>query len=148
LHNKLTMELFYYIVTWQVALQSWLLVFTKRDQSKALDFLHSLKRITNSMGIKVHKWDIPFKSVWCYHFSVNLSLSTIVLNNRGWLEKMTFEIYAPPKSVLYPIKLTKVYWYSYNNTIPLSNAQIFCPVHIILKISKLSTILSACHNTQ
>ena len=41
------------LVTLQVALQSWLLVFTKRDQSKALDFLHSLKRITNSMGIKV-----------------------------------------------------------------------------------------------
>lgn len=36
-----------------VAMQSWLLVFTKRDQSKALDFLHLLKRITNSMGIKV-----------------------------------------------------------------------------------------------
>ena len=41
------------LITAQVALQSWLLVFTKRDQSKALDFLHSLKRITNSMGIKV-----------------------------------------------------------------------------------------------
>lgn len=37
-------------------LQSWLLVFTKRDQSKALDFLHSLKRITNSMGIKVNDY--------------------------------------------------------------------------------------------
>ncbi|XP_065911077.1 piwi-like protein 2 isoform X2 [Dysidea avara] len=36
-----------------ISLQSWLLVFTKRDQSKALDFLHSLKRITNSMGIRV-----------------------------------------------------------------------------------------------
>lgn len=41
-----------YVIS-QVALQSWLLVFTKRDQSKALDFVHSLKRITNSMGIRV-----------------------------------------------------------------------------------------------
>lgn len=41
------------LTTSQVALQSWLLVFTKRDQPKVLDFLHSLKRITSSMGIKV-----------------------------------------------------------------------------------------------
>ena len=36
-----------------VPLHNWLLVFCKRDSSKAMDFFNTLKKVTPSMGIQV-----------------------------------------------------------------------------------------------
>lgn len=36
-----------------MALNSWICVFTKRDQSKALDFIQTMKKVTPAMGIGV-----------------------------------------------------------------------------------------------
>jgi len=59
-------------------------------------------------------------------FKYSIYIGMIVLNSR----KMVCKVYMPPKPKLYPVKLTKMHWYGYNNTVPLSNTKknrLYCP---------------------
>lgn len=46
--TRLSSDIFF-----QVPLHNWLLVFTRRDQGKAGDFLQTMKRVCPPMGIEV-----------------------------------------------------------------------------------------------
>jgi len=61
------------------------------------------------------------------HIKYNsISLSMIVLNSRDWPKKRHLKFIClqnPPYDSYYPINSTKIHWYNYYKTIPLSNAE-------------------------
>ena len=46
-----------------MALSTWLCIFTKRDQSKALDFIQNMKKVTPAMGIAVR--NVKYRVALC-----------------------------------------------------------------------------------
>lgn len=40
-------------IEWQVPLKEWVIVVTKRDRAKAVEFLNMMKKVTPPMGIEV-----------------------------------------------------------------------------------------------